>query len=552
MHNMTRLPAGAEVRAPFDGREVRYKGDRARLERHGAERYLVGRSAAFGDHLYRVTKVIGGHHREDFAGVEVASPGGPVIGDPDAELILPLSYVFDTRSFRLKGYSVMVTERPGLKAGGVWNQTCVLCHNTYPLFGSLWGTLFGPGAPSYQGETVDRVMPADRRWAWAITDPPAMAAALRAEMRALGGHPDPGADPRALLADAARTLRARLVPAHLIEVGVGCESCHGGSREHVLRTEVRPSFEPRSPFLAARPTPSPATDADWINRACARCHQVLFSRYPYTWEGGYRRRDPGGSHVNSGEARDFLLGGCARQMSCVSCHDPHGSDSAARMARLATPAGNPTCLGCHAQYREPAALRAHAHHDPAGAGGACVACHMPRKNMGLGYELTRYHRIGSPTDRARVEEDRPLECALCHPRARAGELVATMERWWGKRFDRTRLTDLYGSLDAPVLGATFARGKPHEQAVAVAVWGDARIPEAVPALAAALSHDYPLVRYYARRALEEVRGGAPVPVDLEQDAVTIRAAVSRWLGEPVLDKVDSRQSTVDSPESTDE
>jgi len=528
MHNMTRLPAGAQVRAPFDGTEVRFKDDAARLESHGQERYMRLRSEQFGEHLFRVTKVIGGRHREDFAGVEVAGPGpgAPAVGVPGAELILPLSYIFETASFRLKGYSVMVNERPGLRAGGVWNQTCVLCHNTYPLFGSLWGALHGPGAPAYQGETVDRVMPADRRWSWRVTDPEAMSRALRAEMRSLGV--EPLADqPQGLLAASARTLRDHLVPEKLVEVGIGCESCHGGSREHVARNEVLPSFQPRSTFLEARPSHTPG-DAEWINRACARCHQVLFSRYPYTWEGGQRRRDPGGSHITSGEARDFLLGGCSSRMSCVACHDPHGPEDPRKLEALATPAGNRVCAGCHPQYTEPAALRAHAHHDPAGAGGSCIACHLPRKNMGLGYRLTRYHRIGSPTDRARVEGDRPLECALCHPGARAGELVASMERWWGKRFDRARLVELYGSLDAPVLGATLARGKPHEQATAIGVLGEARSPDAAPGLTAALSHPYPLVRYYAKAALEQVRG-APVPIDVSQDAADVRAAVAHWL-----------------------
>jgi len=526
MHNMTRLPHGALVHAPFDGAEYRYKDDRARFERLGAERYLEVRSAGFGDHRYRITKVIGGRYREDFAGVEVtggASPGG-------REEILPVSYRVESHAFRVKGYSVMVGERPGLRAGGVWSQTCVLCHNTAPLFESLWGALYGAGAPAYQGVVVDRLLPVDRRLALAVTDPPALATALREDITRLTGSTPGGEDPHRLLAEAARTLRERLGPEGLVEIGIGCESCHGGSRAHVGRNDLLPSFAPRAPFLEVRPPPGqpPPTRAEWINRACARCHQVLFTRYPYTWEGGLRRHDPGGSHITSGEARDFLLGGCARQMACTTCHDPHGADDPGRLQALATPAGNRVCVGCHDRYATAEAVRAHAHHDPAGAGGSCVACHLPRKNLGLGYELTRYHRIGAPTDQARVEGDRPLECALCHPAARVGELVASMERWWGKRYDRRKLLALYGDLGAPVLAATAARGRPHEQATALAVMGDARLPGATPALAAALAHPYPLVRYYARRALEKVRG-APVPVDLEQDAADIRVAVARWL-----------------------
>jgi predicted CXXCH cytochrome family protein len=448
----------------------------------------------------------------------------------------------------------MVTERPGLKAGGVWNQTCVLCHNTTPLFESLWGTLHGPGAPSYQGVVVDRLLPAERRSSFVVTDPSALSVALREDIARLTGTAavsDQRGDPRALLGEAARTMRDRLVPEKLVEVGIGCEACHGGSRAHIGRNDVLPSFAPRAAFLETRPAPDQTTRAESINRACARCHQVLFTRYPYTWEGALRRHDPGGSHITSGEARDFLLGGCARQMSCVTCHDPHGADDRGKLAALASPAGNRVCVGCHPRYANADALRAHAHHDPAGAGGACIACHMPRKNLGLGYQLTRYHRIGSPTDRARVEGDRPLECALCHPASRVGDLVGAMERWWGHSYDRGRLRELYGDVSAPVLAATVARGKPHEQAAALAVMGEARLPGATPPLAAALAHPYPLVRYYARRALEQVRG-APVPVDLEQDADDIRIAVARWLDPqappPPRRPGPRRSSAVDSDE----
>ncbi len=277
-------------------------------------------------------------------------------------------------------------------------------------------------------------------------------------------------------------MRRDLTPAHFVEVGIGCESCHGGSREHIKSDRVRPDFVPRSAFLRVRPPPgaSEPTRAEAINRTCARCHQVLFSRYPFTWEGGVRRGGPvadlGGSSITSGEARDFLLGGCARQMACTTCHDPHAEDRRDKLEALQTPAGNHVCTTCHARYAAPEALRAHAHHDPAGAGGACLACHMPRKNMGLGYALTRYHRIGSPTDAARVERDRPLECALCHADRSVASLVADMERLWGKRYDRAALARLYGGdLEVNALLATVEHGKPHEQAPAMAVLGEKRV-----------------------------------------------------------------------------
>lgn len=547
MHRMTRVPETADVRAPFDGRVFRFKDDQARVTQHGAARFVELKSQAFGDHTYRVTRVIGGRYREDFAGVEVTSAapdakvveshmGGHVAG---AELILPLSYVFESASFRLKGYSVLVGERPGLRAGGVWNQTCVLCHNTMPAFVSTWGELHGPGAPGYQGEVVDRLLPRERRWTLEVTDPPALGRALADELDAIGADGDASVvrgmevstteNRRAALAPAMRAMRTRLGAEHFVELGVGCESCHGGARAHADEPRVLPDFAPRAAFMRARP-PAGATAptlAENINRACARCHQVLFSRYPFTWEGRARRGgEAGGSSITSGEARDFMLGGCARQMSCVACHDPHGEDRAAALARLATPAGNATCVRCHGALAAPEALRAHAHHDPAGAGGSCVACHMPRKNMGLGYSLTRYHRIGAPTEVARVEGDRPLECALCHPRDSVETLVGTMERWWGKRYDRARLRDLYGELSARPLVATLARGKAHEQAVAVAVLGEAGDTAALAGVARQLTNPFPLVRYYARRAVDALRG-APCEIDLERATPEIEVAARR-------------------------
>src|SRR6185369_1278122 len=260
MHEMTRLPAEARIRAPWDGAEFRFKNDRARFEQKDGRRFMRVESAAFGTHLYQITKVIGGRYREDYAGVEVDGGGAPVPAPaaPRAELVMPVSYVFESGSFRLKGYSVMVGERPGLRAGGVWNQTCVFCHNTNPYFDSTWGELLGPGAPGYQGEVVDRLLPPDRRWSFAITDEAALAAALRDEIAFLGATPSGGGGTdtearRALLRESIQAMRQRLTPAGFVEIGIGCESCHGGSREHVDDPRVVPDFRPRSRFLDVVP-----------------------------------------------------------------------------------------------------------------------------------------------------------------------------------------------------------------------------------------------------------------------------------------------------------
>jgi predicted CXXCH cytochrome family protein len=478
-------------------------------------------------------------------------------------VVLPVSYLIATGTLRYKGYSVMVHERATVRAGPIWSRSCIFCHNTVPEMDRLLGAIAGPRAPGYQGEQVDRWLPVERRSHVSVTDEGAFASAAEAEIARLGGvaagtgegaptldvrgEPSspraPGdvrgepSSPRApgLARRALDVVRSGFDGDALIEVGIGCEACHGGSREHARDPRLRPSFTAVAPWLEvtlppdnppvssraalSAPAVAPSTDAQAINRACARCHQVLFSRYPFTWEGGRRDGAAGGSHINSGEARDFLLGGCAGVMACTRCHDPHGADRGEDLRALETPAGNATCTGCHSELADRQRLRDHAHHDPDGAGGSCVACHMPRKNMGLDGTLTRYHRIGSPTDPARVLGDRPLECALCHADRSAGSLVEAMERWWPVRYPRQRIAELYGSLDANVMRATLDLGKPHEQAVAMATLGAVRDRAAVPLLTRQLLSAYPLVREWARRALTSVLGRCDV--DLAADDATI-------------------------------
>jgi predicted CXXCH cytochrome family protein len=540
MRRMTRrdaLGAGtgagtrAGIRAPFDGSVFRFKGDSITLEQHEDRRYMRVDSRAAGAQLFRVTKVIGGRYREDFVGREVSGTAADsgALGDPREEPVLPISYLVFAGTWRYKGYSVMIKERPHFgKHGAPWRKTCIFCHNTVPYLETIYDDL-GGGKGSYQGSVSDRFLPPDRLWKAEVADAPGLGRALARELAPLGAPaPRAGEPVSETLAAAVVLTNDRFDESHLVEVGIGCEACHNGAREHVDDPARLPSFEPRSPFLAAS-TPSPARKgapgkAEWVNHACARCHTVLFSRYPYTWEGGTRKHGAGGSTINSGEARDFLLGGCTSKMSCAACHDPHTEDSRAALDALGTVAGNRVCLDCHGGYRDPAALAKHTHHATDRDGSACLGCHMPRKNTGLGYRLTRYHRIGSPTDAARVEKDRPLECALCHADKPLSSLVETMEKWWGKSYDRAALRSLYGDgLGTNPLLETLARGKPHEQIAAAGVIGERGARGAAASLAPLLSSEYPQVRYYARQAIEDLLG-QPMPVDLDGETAAIQGA----------------------------
>ena len=513
MRNMTRDAKTAVVRAPFDGATLQVGDDTCTVETVGGERFMQLHSPK-GDARFRVTKVVGGRYREDFVGVQVGGDG--------SEHVLPMTYVFATKSWRYKGYSVMVPERPRMSWSGKWAQECIGCHNTLPLVTLLYDDLYGPKLPPYQGKMSDRVLPASRAWPVRATDPGGLARALDQEIRFLGGSPPDDDDLHATLPVAATVMEQRLDGTKLVELGIGCEACHNGSKLHAQDPNVKPTFQARSSLVGiSPPRGEDGTKAQWINHTCAKCHTVLFTRYPWTWEGGERRsRDPGGSSISSGEGRDYQLGGCSSQMACTACHDPHTQDSPDKLRALATHDGDRICEQCH-----PGKGKDHTHHDSVG----CIACHMAKKNMGLDYVLNRYHRIGSPTDDKRVLRDRPLECALCHSQWSVDKIVTQMEAWWSKKYDRTALRALYGDdLGVNAIRATLARGKAHEQAVAIVTLGEAQDRSAVPLLVPMLAHEYPLVRYFAQRALQTITGD-PVAIDVGAPAARVRDAAAQWL-----------------------
>src|SRR5262249_7186658 len=148
---------------------------------------------------WRVTRVIGGHHREDYARVSVPEARPSATPISNEELVLPVSYVFKSKTPRYKSYSVMVEERARLKPRAIWSQTCIFCHNTVPYESTVLGALAGSNAPAYQGEVVDALLPDAKRASFVVKDEDALARDLAAEEARIGASRDKHATPRSAI-----------------------------------------------------------------------------------------------------------------------------------------------------------------------------------------------------------------------------------------------------------------------------------------------------------------------------------------------------------------
>ncbi|MGB0578913.1 MAG: cytochrome c3 family protein, partial [Limisphaerales bacterium] len=203
-----------------------------------------------------------------------------------------------------------------------------------------------------------------------------------------------------------------------IELGVTCEACHHGCKEHGTKstkteTKATPAFSAISPHLrwqANSETEIRDRTRDNVNLICARCHsgkRPMYANGAHTW--------------NSTEYADAVRGACydpakarAEQMNhltCVTCHNPHKATG--YEWPLTEKQNDQKCLECHQQFKASEKLVEHTHHEVDNAGSRCMNCHNPRINEGL-EKMVHSHRIFNPTDRDMIEANQPNACNLCH------------------------------------------------------------------------------------------------------------------------------------------
>ena len=71
-------------------------------------------------------------------------------------------------------------------------------------------------------------------------------------------------------------------------------------------------------------------------------------------------------------------------------------------------------------------------------------------------------------------------------------------------------------------------GKPHERGTAVAVAGRDRRQDLLPLVVNVLDDDYPLVRYFARHAIEQITG-ASLPIDMNAPGAELVKSAQQYL-----------------------
>jgi predicted CXXCH cytochrome family protein len=238
------------------------------------------------------------------------------------------------------------------------------------------------------------------------------------------------------------------------EPGIDCEMCHGPSAQHVMDMTID------EPYLKPATDP-PVNFYDLDNRdfigICAQCHMqsairasgpsgelnfsrageffqrnlnipfVEFSRIGFYKDGRFRQTT---FIVEALQRSQCFKKG---QVSCGTCHDPHGHDAASNLTSVKfRDQPDLMCTNCHSQFQNSAALAAHTHHRLDSEGSRCVSCHMPRIMDAVLFRA-RTHQIDDIPNAGMTErfgqEESPNACLLCHTEKNAGWVKEKLAGW---------------------------------------------------------------------------------------------------------------------------
>lgn len=482
-HRWMNALAGPEtVRGDFTGASITYRGGTATFEQtDGTYRMRLERGEL--KRTYRINQTIGSRAFQYFVGTQVTGPEARDHPFYQKDHVLPFGYWLERKEWVPVVH--IGTEKPDDErpdpyqppASGPYYAeyatSCNYCHTTFPL-----GDMFAR-RPHQIGEH------APARLNWSVggylqeTHPTEHAEAARV----VGGMSGPTQNP----------LLAWEASKYAVTLGVSCEACHLGAREHAESAgRIRPRFFPESPHLAIESAsrPDPGRTHDNINWACGRCHtgsRPMFEAGMSTW--------------NSVEYSDAMKGSCYSQLRCTDCHDPHtaiGTTWAVPPARE-----DAVCLKCHKQFADPGPRAAHTHHPPGTDGDRCLNCHMPRLNEGLS-DIVRTHMIYSPTRADMIHANQPNACNLCHTDRPIDWTLTHFKDWYGKACDESRIAGAYPHRAEPAAIGWLKSNDPAVRLVSAAALARQKDRKALPHLLDMLDDPFLVNRQFTADGLERM------------------------------------------------
>jgi tetratricopeptide (TPR) repeat protein len=289
------------------------------------------------------------------------------------------------------------------------------------------------------------------------------------------------------------------------EINVSCEACHGPGSRHVesAKAHLPARLDERrgvswirnaASGIAFRSRPR---ETEREIEVCAQCH-ARRGQIADGYEAGKPLLDyyrpallSGPLYFADGQQRDevydwgsFLQSKMyANGVTCSDCHDPHSGKLRAE--------GNNLCGTCHlaSKYDTPA----HHNHQPASAGAACAACHMPTATY-MVVDPRHDHSLRVPRPDLSVTLGTPNACTGCHKDRDAHWAAAMVKAWYGG--PTQEFQPFANTASQPAIA----------RATALADLDASTNQASIDALAAGLRDRSPLVRLGALRAL----GRAPL------------------------------------------
>jgi predicted CXXCH cytochrome family protein len=466
-----------QVRFPYLGGQGRFwrQGDQSWM---AAERGKVRRA-------FRITRTIGSRYFEYYVGVQTVGP--EPAGDPryQVEHVLPFGYWLAKRQWvptvHIREDRADDHDEPNLNPYEDfyfrgYDEICARCHTTLPAGDSLIRSPDDAGKYSPYRFSMD------------------LAGYLQRQRPDFLPAPIEQVETSELQRPIAELISGN-PPARILHLGIVCEACHNGCRQHVADPEhTPPHFFPTSPAVYAElphDNPHGRTRAN-VNWVCSRCHVGLRPEFP-----------GGASTWNSAEYSDALRGGCYSQLRCVDCHEPHHTIGPAWAHTADHDDG--LCLRCHKAYQEARARQAHTHHSAGSDGDRCMNCHMPRVNEGLD-AVVRTHTIHSPTRPAVIEQNGPNACNLCHLDRSIDWTLQFFQKWYGRRFNEYEIAKNYANRQAPVGSLWLQHPFRATRLVTAAAYARRKKADILPELLGILDDPYLLNRQFGQMAVEELCG----------------------------------------------